>query len=92
MIGSAPMRGFLLGCVFLIACGDDGTRHLDDAPLQPDARPIDAAVVPAYDLTSGAQNVRGSRFSADVQIGHGISQQPSTGATKRFEANSAVKP
>jgi len=86
------MRGLYLGFVFLLACGDDGVRKLDDAPLAPDAKPIDAGVVPSNELTSGAQTVKGSRFSADVQIGHGLSQQPSTGATKRFEANSAVKP
>lgn len=76
----------------IAACGDDGIRRLDDAPLPPDSRPIDASAPPAYEFTGGAKNVRGTRFSADVQIGHGISQQPSTSATKRFEGNSAVKP
>lgn len=80
--------------VFLLliaACGDDGIRHLEDAPLPPDSPPV-TVTRPAHDITSGAQKVRGSRFAADVQIGHGISQQPTTSSTRSVEANSAVKP
>lgn len=72
----------------LAACGDDGANKLADAP----PAPADAAVAPAYELTGGARNVRGSRFSADVQIGHGMSQQPATAGSRRLDPNSAVKP
>jgi hypothetical protein len=75
------------------ACGDDGAhRRLPDAPPPPDAA-IDAPPpLPAHEITGGAHKVRGRRFSADVQIGHPIGQQPATGHGKRFEGNAAVKP
>jgi len=75
------------------ACSDSGRIHrLPDAPPPPDAA-IDAAPpLPANEVTSGAIKVRGTRFAADVQIGHPIGQQPTTGHGKRFEGNAAVKP
>lgn len=55
--------------------------------------PADAATpLPAYEITGGARSVRGTRFSADVQIGHGIGQAPATGNGKTAEGNAAVKP
>lgn len=83
--------------VFLIGCSD-GDRHrlLDDAPPLIDASidaPIDAPLpLPNREITGGAQHVHGARFSADVQIGHPIGQQPTTNGTRRLEGNAAVKP
>lgn len=64
-----------------------------DAPIDAEVDAVDApAPLPAYELTGGARNVRGSRFAADVQIGHGIGQQPATGNGKTMQGNAAVKP
>lgn len=88
----------LLAMVSLAACADDKPRFQDAGPTDAavDA-PADAAVdaptpLPAYELTGGAQAVKGSRFSADVQIGHGIGQAPATGDGKVIQGNAAVKP
>lgn len=77
----------------------------DGKPVFQDAGPIDAAVdaevdapvdaatpLPAYEITGGARQVRGTRFSADVQIGHGLGQAPVQGNGKTAEGNAAVKP
>lgn len=80
--------------VLLAACGsDDHGRRLQDAPNPIDAVAPEAAVAfPAREITGGAQHVRGSRFSADVQIGHAFDQGPMTGNHQRLEGNAAVKP
>lgn len=65
--------------------GDAGGEVILDAAL--DA----AAPLPAYELTGGAAGLRGTRFSADVQIGHGFGQAP-VGTTIKAEGNAAVKP
>jgi len=79
--------------VFLIGCSDGGPAHrLPDAPPAIDAA-IDAPPpLPNREITGGAQHVRGSRFAADVQIGHPIGQQPTTKGARRLEGNAAVKP
>ena len=83
----------------LVGCKDTPPVFHDAA--NPDAGPVDAAVdapvdaptpLPAYELTGGAKNARGTRFSADVQIGHGIGQQPATANGKKIQGNAAVKP
>jgi hypothetical protein len=69
---------------------DAGVDAPIDAPID---APVDApAPLPAYELTGGAKNVRGTRFAADVQIGHGIGQQPASGNGKQIQGNAAVKP
>lgn len=82
------------GCGKKQSFSDAGMR---DAPTfdaggtidaSPDARPP----VPAYEVTGGAAHVSGARFSADVQLGHGLDQTPATGAAHRAEGNAAVKP
>lgn len=82
----------------LAACPGDTPRFQDAGPTDAavDA-PVDAAVdaaapLPAYEVTGGAARVRGSRFQADVQLGHGIGQTPAAGAGKTIEGNAAVKP
>ncbi|MCE9576276.1 MAG: hypothetical protein K8W52_24215 [Deltaproteobacteria bacterium] len=65
----------------------DGGGTVIDAGV-PDAKPP----LPAYEVTGGAAHVAGSRFAADVQIGHGIDQRPATGASHTAEGNAAVKP
>jgi len=95
----AVMTFILLGMIGLAGCKDDAPIFRDAGP---DARvdagdvPVDAAVdasppLPAYEITGGAGAVRGTRFSADVQIGHGFDQAP-VGATTTAEGNAAVKP
>jgi hypothetical protein len=65
---------------------------LPDAPPPPDAAVDAAPPLPADEFTGGAHKVRGRRFTADVQIGHAIGQQPATGKGRRIEGNAAVKP
>ncbi len=94
------MRRFalVLGLAFggLAACGDDGGRRIgEDAPTPPDASPDSmppAKPLPAYEITGGAKAVTGTRFRADVQIGHPLGQAPVLGGGKRVEGNAAVKP
>lgn len=79
------------------ACGKDSVHHLADAPRPPIDAPVtppsdSAMATPAYDITGGAHHVAGSRYSADVQIGHAIGQQPVSKGTKTLEGNAAVKP
>ena len=88
---------FLVGTA---ACGGGSAAIRDaaiDTPSSPDGQAeVDAGVdasapLPAYELTGGAAGLRGTRFSADVQIGHGLDQAP-IGTTIRAEGNAAVKP
>jgi hypothetical protein len=79
-------------------CADNKPTFQDAGPIDAaiDA-PVDAAVdaptpLPAYEITGGAQKVTGSRFAADVQIGHGLEQAPASGNGKQIEGNAAVKP
>lgn len=89
-----------LGAVLavLVGCKDTPPVFNDAAPTDAgiDAEvdaPTDApAPLPAYEVTGGARNVRGARFTADVQIGHGIDQTPATGNGKTIQGNAAVKP
>ncbi|MBK9032089.1 MAG: hypothetical protein IPL61_12350 [Myxococcales bacterium] len=84
-----------------IAACDGGSATIKDAAIDTPttidgAADIDAGVdasaaLPAYELTGGAAGLRGARFSADVQIGHGFDQAP-VGTTIRAEGNAAVKP
>lgn len=83
-----------------VACGGGNAAIKDaaiDTPSSPDGQAgidagVDAAVpLPAYELTGGAAGLRGTRFSADVQIGHGLDQAP-VGTTIKAEGNAAVKP
>ncbi|MCA9678326.1 MAG: hypothetical protein H6709_12360 [Kofleriaceae bacterium] len=70
---------------------DAGVRDAGDqdgGSVVPDARPP----LPAYEITGGARGVAGARFKADVQIGHGVGQQPATGNGTTAEGNAAVKP
>lgn len=82
----------------LTGCKDPGPVFHDAAPIDaPTDAEVDAPIdapepLPAYELTGGARAVRGSRFAADVQIGHGIGQQPATGNGKQIQGNAAVKP
>ncbi|MGE0400496.1 MAG: hypothetical protein AB7T06_27540 [Kofleriaceae bacterium] len=80
----------------LAACGDDGNnRKLADAPPSPDAPPDSmppAKPLPAYEVTGGAKAVSGTRFRADVQIGHPFDQAPVVGGGKRVQGNAAIKP
>jgi hypothetical protein len=91
----------LAAAAFVLLAGCKDTPPSFDDAANPDAGPTDAAVdapvdaptpLPAYELTGGAKNVRGTRFSADVQIGHGIGQAPATGNGKTIQGNAAVKP
>ncbi|HVK73214.1 MAG TPA: hypothetical protein VM734_07820 [Kofleriaceae bacterium] len=100
---SRVLRTAVVGVVLaLVGCADDPPRFQDAGPgdAAVDAEPIDAAVdaptpLPAYELTGAAKGVRGARFAADVQIGHGLGQAPVTGAgatPRAAEGNAAVKP
>ncbi len=95
-----PIVAVLLTCL-AAGCGkpnkftDGGT---DDAKTSDAGGDIDAGVpdakqpLPAYETTGGAAHVAGSRFAADVQIGHGVDQRPATGSAHTAEGNAAVKP
>ncbi len=86
----------------LSGCPDNKQKFADAGPTDaavdaPEDAPVDAAVdasapLPAYELTGGAAKVTGARFSADVQIGHGIGQAPASGDGKEIQGNAAVKP
>ena len=84
------------------ACGS--VHHNNDAAPPPkdaepaDARPFDAGAPDAgtptpasNELTSGAGHVSGGTMTMDVQIGHGTSQAPATGAGTTVEGNTAIK-
>lgn len=93
-----------LALALLFGCKSDPPRFNDagpvdagpdiDAPVDaPTDAPADAPTpLPAYEITGGAKNVRGTRYAADVQIGHGIGQEPATGNGKTIQGNAAVKP
>ncbi len=82
--------------VAVAACADQKPRFQDAGPTDAmaiDAVPVDAATpLPAYEITGGAKGVRGARYAADVQIGHGIGQAPVTGNGTTAQGNAAVKP
>jgi hypothetical protein len=83
----------------LSGCPDNKQKFADAGP-ETDAAvdaPVDAAVdasapLPAYEITGGARKVTGARFSADVQIGHGVGQAPASGNGTEIQGNAAVKP
>lgn len=85
----------------LAACGSDGTKITDaavDSPIDSggeveiDAGVDASAALPAYELTGGGTGLRGTRYGADVQIGHGFGQAPVGNGTIKAEGNAAVKP
>ncbi|HUQ03391.1 MAG TPA: hypothetical protein VM261_12900 [Kofleriaceae bacterium] len=82
----------------LPGCPDNKQKFADagstDAAVDaPDDAAVDAsAPLPAYEITGGARKVTGARFSADVQIGHGVGQEPASGDGKEIQGNAAVKP
>jgi hypothetical protein len=93
----AAVAAFLL--LALSGCPDNKQRFNDAGPITdadvdaPDDAAVDApAPLPAYEITGGARNVKGARFSADVQIGHGVGQEPASGSGKEIQGNAAVKP
>ena len=95
------MWRLLLAAVALVplaGCPDNKPTFQDAGPVDaavdaPTDAPVDApAPLPAYEVTGGAAKLSGSRFKADVQIGHGISQEPVTGGGKVLQGNAAVKP
>ena len=97
MLSRVTLAIMLLG---LAACGGGSATIKDAAPdtatdsggeVVIDAGVDAAAALPAYELTGGAAGLRGTRFSADVQIGHGFDQAP-VGTTIKAEGNAAVKP
>ena len=98
---SAVTRLVVVAALALLAgCADKNPIFEDAGPRDaavdaPTDAPVDAPPpLPAYELTGGAKGLRGSRYSADVQVGHGFGQQPvkdGAGQT-RAEGNAAVKP
>jgi hypothetical protein len=97
-------RGAVLAVIFAVAACKkkppalpDGPPIPDDAAVDamppPDAFPIDAPPPPqGQEITSGGGRVQGSTYILDVQVGHGVSQEPAQGSATRVEGNSPVKP
>jgi len=89
------MRMLPLLIAFLAAgCRVADERNLMDAGavIVDAGLPAGKAPLPSSEVTSGAGRVTGSRFAADVQIGHSLNQGPAAGASKAAEGNAAVKP
>jgi|GEM_PF-2300092 len=93
------------GIVVFSACGSVSNKD-DDAGNSnpPDARVNDAGVNPTIDaapsqppsttqeITAGSGKASGSMYEIEVQIGHSVSQEPTSGATYEVEGAAAVKP
>lgn len=97
-MSTPSLRGAIVAAALVLAaaCGKDA--KFADAGPDDGGEPIDATAtidarppLPAYELTGGAQGLSGKRFRADVQIGHGIGQQPASGGGVTVEGNAAVK-
>jgi hypothetical protein len=94
------LRALTILALGMAACGGPSNTIKDaavDSPTDTGGQvDIDAGVdasapLPAYELTGGAAGLHGTRYSADVQVGHGFDQAP-VGATLKAEGNAAVKP
>lgn len=93
------VRTVLMITVLLLAaaaCGKDATYtdagFTDGGVTDGGGEPIDAPPpLPAYEITGGARGLTGKRFRADVQVGHGVGQQPVRGGGTTAEGNAAVK-
>lgn len=77
-----PCLRFLaaIAAVALCACPDD------------DPRPPPAAPPPSHELSAGGGRLTSASYQLDVQLGHGLAQRPSEGATHRLEPHTAIKP
>jgi hypothetical protein len=89
------LRSLTLSLVVLAvaACKDHGS-YADAAPPT-DGTPVDAtATAPSVglEITTGGGRMRGQRFIADVQVGHGVVQRPTRGRSVTLEGNAPVKP
>jgi hypothetical protein len=82
----------------LAGCGGSSTERHDDAAIPIDApvaidAPVDAAkATPATQLTAAGGRISGGAYTMDVELGTGLSQAPTAGAGKTFQADTAVKP
>ena len=85
-------------CAFLLAigCNDDKVHHLADAPPIPIDAPAVGSDAPQQatgrEVTTGGGRMTSTSFVVDVQVGHGISQAPTTSASFHVEGNAPVKP
>ena len=58
-----------------------------------DAPPVEALEgTPGRELVTGGARVSGGTVTMDVQVGHGMSQQPTIGGTRTLQGTAAVKP
>ena len=90
------------------ACGGGGTPGMPDARPASDAEVVDTGVAdvavpdappvearegtPGRELVTGGARVTGGTVTMDVQVGHGMSQQPTVGGTRTLQGTAAVKP
>jgi hypothetical protein len=92
------MRRLLFVFAVLAACGGDSKKQ-DDAGMPADAGQTtdgaaapDARVAPSgVEVTGGAAVLESQSFTLEVQVGHGISQQPTTAGSTTVEGNSVIK-
>jgi hypothetical protein len=91
----------LLVICALAACGSVTRTNPEDGGPPEDAAGFDAGVpdaqpqplpTPSRDIVGGAGRVSGATYTLDAEIGFGVSQQPTSGATYTMEGNAAVKP
>ncbi len=93
-------RRWVVFAVALITVGCGETKD-ENIVSSDDANPIDAGrrdagVVPvnpppAAENVSGAGSLTGGSIKMDIQIGHPLSQEPTSGNGTSIEANSAIK-
>jgi hypothetical protein len=89
-------------CCLALGCGksnklSDAGGPIDgntiDGNVMPDAGVPDAnQALPAFEVTGGAARLTGTKYKADVQIGHPIDQNRAAGTGHAAEGNAAVKP
>jgi hypothetical protein len=94
-------RGIVLAAFLALAACDKKPPALPDAPPMDDAAPPDPDAPPMPDaapppqgqeITSGGGRVQGASFILDVQVGHGVVQQPAQGSATIVQGNAPVKP
>jgi hypothetical protein len=83
-------NAYALGLAYVLFTSACGGCAAGDITVIPDAAP--AAALPASEVVAGGGRVRNGTMTMDVEIGHGMSQQRTTGGTKSMEGAAVVKP
>jgi hypothetical protein len=90
--------------IVLTACGNVSRQQHDagvvydaaiDSPQPPppaDAMPDAPPLKETREFVNGGTRMMSSTYTFDIQVGHGMQQSKTAGATYQFEGNAAVKP